>query len=199
MNNLTIRSADAADFQPLMALYRRSILDNPRGFIQDLTFHGSLIEHIPGWRKQRGDVIVAYLENVLVGLGALAPLDAARAELCKLHVDADYQGAGVGRAICETLIATARRSGFFALELHVTLTQERAIALYQSLGFVQHQRAAFETVVFGKRAVFDTVFMRLLLSKSVRQHTHSEARADLYLNALSADLVATRSAPRQQR
>lgn len=177
MIGVTLRSAEPADFQPLTALYQRSVLNNPRGFIQDFSYHGSLVERITAWRERGGDVIVAYFGGVLTGLGALAPHDAGRVELCKLHVDPGHLSRGIGRALCEALIASARRSGFCDLVLHVTVTQERAIGLYESLGFVEHRREPFETVVYGERVVFDTLHMTLPLKDSALESAHPASKA----------------------
>lgn len=47
----------------------------------------------------------------------------------------DYQGAGLGRAMMEALIAEARRTHREGINLTVYKNNARAIALYQSLGF----------------------------------------------------------------
>ena len=160
---VTIRSADPNDFEALCGLYRDSIKCNPRGFIQDLTFHGCLMEKIPVWRRGGGDCLIASLGNKLVGLGGLAPQNQRSAELCKLHVDSEWQGRGVGRLIATELVERARRIGFSEVELHVTATQTVAIALYWSLGFQEMRRKIFTTTVFGAPASFDTIYMNLTL------------------------------------
>jgi len=160
---VTIRSAGANDFEPLGALYRDSIQRNPRGFIQDLTFHGCLIEDIRTWRRAGGDFLIASSGDKLVGLGGLAPQNPRLAELCKLHVDSEWQGRGIGRLIAMELVERARRVGFSEVELHVTATQKAAIALYWSLGFREIDRKLFTTTVFGALTSFDTIYMNLTL------------------------------------
>jgi ribosomal protein S18 acetylase RimI-like enzyme len=160
-----IRSAGANDFEPLCALYRDSIKCNPRGFIQDLTFHGCLIEKILTSRRTGGDFLVASCGDRLVGLGGLAPQNPRSAELCKLHVYSEWQGRGVGRLIATELVERARRVGFLEVKLHVTATQTAAIALYWSLGFRQIDRKVFTATVFGAPAHFDTIYMNLALCR----------------------------------
>jgi ribosomal protein S18 acetylase RimI-like enzyme len=160
---VTIRSAEANDFEPVCELYRDSIKCNARGFIQDLTFHGSLMDKILAWRRGGGDFLVASLGDKLVGLGGLAPQNRRSAELCKLHVDSEWQGRGVGRLIATELVERARRIGFSEIELHVTATQTVAIALYWSLGFQEMGRKIFTTTVFGVPVSFDTIYMNLTL------------------------------------
>jgi ribosomal protein S18 acetylase RimI-like enzyme len=158
-----IRSAGPNDFQPLCELYRDSIRCNPRGFIQDLTFHGSLADKVLAWRRAGGDFLVASLDDKLVGLGGLAPQNPRSAELCKLHVDSEWQGRGIGRRIATELVKRARRMDFSEVELHVTATQTAAIALYGSLGFRQIDRKLFTATIFGVPASFDTIYMSLAL------------------------------------
>jgi ribosomal protein S18 acetylase RimI-like enzyme len=159
---VTIRSADRNDFKPLCALYYDSVKRNPLGFVQDLTFHGGLIDKIFTWRLAGGDLLVASWGNKLVGLGGLAPQN-SRAELSKLHVDSEWQGRGIGRCIALELVECARRVGFSEVELHVTATQTAAIALYGSLGFQETNRKLFTATVFGAPVSFDTIYMSLAL------------------------------------
>jgi ribosomal protein S18 acetylase RimI-like enzyme len=160
---VAIRSAGPNDFEPLCALYRDSVKCNPRGFIQDLTFHGCLVDKILASRQAGGDFLVASSDDELVGLGGLAPQNQRSAELCKLHVDSEWQGRGIGRRIASELVKRARRIGFSEVELHVTATQTVAIALYRSLGFRQLDRKLFTATVFGAPVSFDTIYMNLAL------------------------------------
>ncbi|MDH6226522.1 GNAT family N-acetyltransferase [Streptomyces sp. MJP52] len=51
-------------------------------------------------------------------------------------VDPDHSGRGVGRALCEYVIAWARESGFRAIQFNAVVeTNVRAVKLYESLGF----------------------------------------------------------------
>jgi N-acetylglutamate synthase-like GNAT family acetyltransferase len=105
---VTIRSTGPNDFEPLCELYRDSIKANPRGFIQDLTFHGCLVDKVLAWRRMGGDFLVASSDGKLVGLGGLAPQNQRSAELCKLHIDSEWRGRGIGRLIAAELVKRAR-------------------------------------------------------------------------------------------
>lgn len=51
-------------------------------------------------------------------------------------VDPSWDGRGTGRALGEEVIAWARRSGFTAIQFNAVVeTNERAVALWRSLGF----------------------------------------------------------------
>jgi GNAT superfamily N-acetyltransferase len=156
---IIIRSASPEDFDPVCGLYCRSIKSNPKGFIQDMGFHGCLIQKTRHWREAGGDLLVAIAAEGLVGIGGLAPLEGGRAELCKLHVDSEWQGRGIGRLLTTGLISHARNARFSEIELHVTVTQTAAIALYRRLGFRETGRNLFIASVFGQQVLFDTIYM----------------------------------------
>jgi ribosomal protein S18 acetylase RimI-like enzyme len=158
--DVTIRSAEAGDFEGLFELYCHSVKCNPEGFIQDLAFHGSIIQKGQQWREAGGDLLVAILNGKVAGLGGLAPQNARCAELCKLHVDPAWQGRGIGRHLALALMQHACDAGFAEVELHVTATQTAALALYRSLGFRETGRKIFTTMVFGAAAAFDTIYMK---------------------------------------
>lgn len=176
-DDFIIRSAEAEDFEPLMKLYERSVQRNAQGFIQDIRFHGSLIEKAMHWRKTGGDLIAARKDGRVIGLGGLAPLNTSHVELCKLHVAPDQQGLGVGRALAERLISHAWTAPFSEVHLHVTASQTAAIMLYRSLGFTETQRAPFSVQVFGKEAVFDTIYMVLTANSARLGSTRHSASA----------------------
>jgi ribosomal protein S18 acetylase RimI-like enzyme len=172
-SGIKIRSADWEDFGPVCDLYGQSVKSNPKGFIQDLTFHGCLIQKMQHWREIGGDMLVAIAGGGLVGFGALAPEEGGRAELCKLHVDSKWQGQGIGRLLATGLISHACKAGFSAIELHVTATQTAAIALYRHLGFRETGRKLFTTSVFGEPVLFDTIYMSFAVTGDNSQFLRS--------------------------
>src|SRR5262249_15775893 len=119
-SGIIIRSAASEDFDLVRDLYYRSVKSNPKGFIQDLTFHGSLIQEAQHWREAGGDLLIAIAGGGLAGFGGLAPQEGGRVELCKLHVDAKWQRRGIGRLLATGLICHACKAGFSEIELHVT-------------------------------------------------------------------------------
>lgn len=154
-----IRPATSEDFDVVRDLYYRSVKSNQKGFIQDLTFHGCIIQKMQHWRGAGGDLLVAVADGVIAGIGGLAPLERGRAELCKLHVDSRWQRRGIGRLLATRLICHACKAGFSEIELHVTATQAAAITLYRLLGFRETGRNRFTASVFGELVSFDTIYM----------------------------------------
>lgn len=57
-----------------------------------------------------------------------------------LHVDQEFWGLGIGRALTRACVECARIAGYAQLELEVVAENERAVALYRSEGFVEFGR-----------------------------------------------------------
>jgi len=70
----------------------------------------------------------------------IAQLAADEAEILSIGVGRDWQRQGVGRALAEELIASARRKEATRLFLDVAESNQAALALYTSLGFTRMAR-----------------------------------------------------------
>ena len=57
-----------------------------------------------------------------------------------ISVDKAYWGLGIGRALTEACIECARNAGYAQLELEVVAENRSALALYESVGFVEFGR-----------------------------------------------------------
>lgn len=57
-----------------------------------------------------------------------------------ISIEQAYWGFGIGRALVEACVECAKAAGYSQLELDVVADNERAIALYQSEGFVEYGR-----------------------------------------------------------
>ena len=57
-----------------------------------------------------------------------------------ISVEKEFWGLGVGRALTEAAIACAAAAGYSQLELEAVADNERAVALYRSVGFVEYGR-----------------------------------------------------------
>jgi putative acetyltransferase len=78
-----------------------------------------------------------WVDDQIVGCGALKQLDATRGELKSMRVADQFLGRGVGRAILEHLIAQARARGMTSLWLETGSAEAfiPALRLYESAGF----------------------------------------------------------------
>ena len=55
-----------------------------------------------------------------------------------ISVDKAHWGLGIGRALTEASIECAKKAGYVQLELEVVAENKSALALYESLGFVEY-------------------------------------------------------------
>jgi putative acetyltransferase len=99
-------------------------------------------EHIgPGL----GTFLVARLDGVAVGCGALKRLDETSVEVKRMYVEPELRGRGVAKKILDSLEDAARALGARRLVLETGIYQDEAIGLYRRAGF-------FEIECFGEYA-----------------------------------------------
>jgi len=79
---------------------------------------------------------VAELDGEIVGYGIVA-MGAGESHLLNLCVRRDVRNRGVGRRMLRLCVERARQAGMEAMFLEVRPSNPRAIALYESEGFVQ--------------------------------------------------------------
>ena len=108
--------------------------------------------------------LLAELEGKVVGCAGINCIGRKekirhRAEF-GISVDKAYWGLGIGRALTEACIKCAKLAGYTQLELEVVAENRAAIALYESVGFVEYGRnpKGFRSRLTGWQEV---VLMRL--------------------------------------
>jgi ribosomal protein S18 acetylase RimI-like enzyme len=112
---------------------------------------------LPGpYIPPRGDIWIAQIDAEIVGCIALRPLPGAVGEVKRMYVDPAWRGRGVGRALLERLIASARERGYRQIRLGTLHEMVEAQALYRSLGFTPIERYRDDEMV-------DTMFFELEL------------------------------------
>ncbi|MBR3106709.1 MAG: GNAT family N-acetyltransferase [Clostridia bacterium] len=81
-----------------------------------------------------------------------------------ISVDKAWWGLGIGRALTEACVECAKKAGYAQIELQAVADNQRAIALYQSVGFVEYGRnpRGFRSRLTGWQEV---VHMRLELDE----------------------------------
>ena len=110
--------------------------------------------------------IVAVVDGVVAGTAGIEAVGAKyklkhRAEL-GIAILKEYWGLGLGKALMEACIECAKDAGYTQLELNVVAENERAVALYRKMGFVEYGRnpRGFNSRVSGYQEV---VYMLLVL------------------------------------
>ena len=110
--------------------------------------------------------IVALVDGVVAGTAGIEAVGAKhklkhRAEL-GIAILKEYWGLGLGKALMEACIECAKEAGYTQLELNAVAENERAVALYRKMGFVEYGRnpRGFNSRVSGYQEV---VYMLLEL------------------------------------
>lgn len=105
----------------------------------DLSFQGfdGELDELPGeYRPPSGCLVLAYCGEHLAGCCGLRPFKGDICEMKRLYVREKFRGRGVARALTAVVIARARSCGYRSMRLDTVPWMKEAIALYESLGFV---------------------------------------------------------------
>jgi GNAT superfamily N-acetyltransferase len=84
-----------------------------------------------------GAFLIAWLDDVAVGCGAVRRLDESTAELKRMYVAPQVRGQGVGRTLVESLEREARALGGTRVVLETGKRLAPAIRMYEGLSYVQ--------------------------------------------------------------
>ncbi|MEM1261127.1 MAG: GNAT family N-acetyltransferase [Pseudomonadota bacterium] len=84
-----------------------------------------------------GRILIAEIDHKTVGTCALLRKDSATLELAKMAVAELHQGAGVGRALGEAAVKSAREMRASRIVLESNRRLDAALGLYRSLGFAE--------------------------------------------------------------
>ena len=86
-------------------------------------------------RPPRGVMRLALLNGLPVGVGTVQTLAPGGAEIKRVYIAPEAQGAGLGRAMMERLIADCRDLGFTRILMDTGKVMTTAQRLYEGLGF----------------------------------------------------------------
>jgi len=80
--------------------------------------------------------LVAYLNNKLVGCGAIKPFNAQSMEVKRMYTTPEFRGQGIAIKILNELESWTKELGFDSCVLETGKKQPEAIALYKKCGYI---------------------------------------------------------------
>ena len=115
-------------------------------------------------QSETGLYVVAEQDGTLVGHAILDPLKlavTAHVVVLTIAIHEGYQGRGFGRKLMAHLISWARANPKIEkFELQVRSSNERAVSLYKSLGFIEEGRKT-RRLKYGPGSYMDDIYMAL--------------------------------------
>lgn len=129
MNGVCVRVGMEGDLAAVIAL-ERTTAEAPHWSEVE---YAAAIGECGGYVRRR--LFVAEADGAVIGF-AVGKVAGDVAELESVAVDTKMRRGGVGRALCEAVIAWCRGERVMAVELEVRAASAGAIGLYRGLGFV---------------------------------------------------------------
>lgn len=137
-----VSNADYQAFAEIIIQYAGWCRDRYRDdawFIDEVFGYQALSSELEHLREcygpPRGATFVAIRHERVYGAGAYRVLPDGSCEMKRLYVPDQFHGMGVGRALCEKIIASARDEGFTKIRLDTGRRFTEAIGLYMRQGF----------------------------------------------------------------
>jgi L-amino acid N-acyltransferase YncA len=135
-----IRSFEPADLDDVFAIYDYEVLNGTATFDTVPPSSDSRRHFITVHSSPRHPAIVAVQnDGRLVGWASISPYSNRsaydRTAEISVYVHPDHRAAGIGRALLEALIETARAVGLAVLLARITRESVASIALHRKLGF----------------------------------------------------------------
>lgn len=94
------------------------------------------LETLPGkYAPPTGCLMLAQINQKPCGCIALKPLEEGVCEMKRLYVSPDHRGLRVGRKLVDAIIKRAKDLGYKKMKLDTLPSMERAVNLYESIGF----------------------------------------------------------------
>jgi len=127
-----------ADLNGIKSLFREYFtwVDTTMRF--DMTYQEvqQELKTLPGaFSPPAGCLLLAEVDGQAAGCASLRPRGPGVCELKRMYVRPEYQGRGLGRALCERIIQEGKDKGYALMRLDTEKTLSAAQHIYRSFGF----------------------------------------------------------------
>lgn len=141
---LIVRSVEPEDARAQLENYKKKVSETPflsRGVDDEFPTEEDFVEDSKWYNENEiAFSVVAVLDGKIVGSGHLDWYGSKKrfkhSGSLDMGILKDYWGLGIGGKIMQTILEEAQKSGLEQVGLSVFRNNERAIALYESFGFI---------------------------------------------------------------
>ena len=151
--SITFRGYRDEDFDQVWNLHEKA-LRHAGAFIAGVDSLDTDLKNIPkAYDGSGGLFVIAEMEDMIIGMGAIRRVDRKTAELKRMRVLPEYQGQGLGTRLLKHLEGKAKELGYKRLILDTSLKLEAAVHLYEKYGYREYKRgeiAGWETLWMEK-------------------------------------------------
>lgn len=165
-------AASASDFADFGALIREYVEWCRARFAQDAWLIDEALSHQAldheletlhtRYGPPGGKAFLARRDGDVVGCGAYRRRSDEFCEMKRLFVPDRFRGLGVGRKLCDALIASARTERFKLMRLDTAAQMSEAVTLYEAIGF----RRCKPYNEYPERLMPHMVFLELALDQA---------------------------------
>lgn len=140
----------------LFTEYTAMLVENDPAFgaYLEIQNYGKEIEDLSyKYGLPQGRLYLALCDGETAGCIALRRLDEENCEMKRLYVRPQFRGKGIGRMLCERIIADAGEIGYKAMLLDTLPFLGTAIGMYRRIGFYdipQYNDSPLDTTIFMK-------------------------------------------------
>jgi len=111
----------------------------PTNDISYREFANIIVDEFAFFTPPEGISYLLYLDEEVVGMGALRNMNKDIGEITRMYIRPDYRGKGLGKKILKQLLKKGKEFGFSTIYLNTAPFMESARQMYHSFGFIERE------------------------------------------------------------